>query len=75
MTEFAHFNFNEPGLDEDECLAGYRAGLDDEPEPGNDKSRSYLHGWRNGMADKGRLPISPEQREYAESHVRAQRAH
>jgi ribosome modulation factor len=75
MTEFAHFQFNEAGLDEDECLAGYRAGLDDEPEPGSDKSRSYLHGWRNGMADKGRLPISPEQREYAESYVRVRRAH
>jgi ribosome modulation factor len=75
MSEFPHFKFNEPGLDEEECLAGYRAGLDGETEPGSDKSRSFLHGWRNGMADKGRLPISPEQRDYAESYVRARRAH
>jgi ribosome modulation factor len=75
MTEFAHFKFNEPDLDEEECLAGYRAGLNGEPEPGSDKSRSFLHGWRNGMVDKGRLTISTDQVEYAKSYIRAQRAH
>jgi len=75
MSEFAHFKFAEPGLDDDDCLAGYRAGLDGEPEPGSDKSRSFLHGWRNGMVDKGRLPISAEQVEYAASYVRQRRSH
>jgi hypothetical protein len=75
MSEFAHFEFGESGMDDDDCLAGYRAGLDGAPEPGSDKSRSFLHGWRNGMADKGRLPISAEQRKYAEAYVRHQRSH
>ena len=38
-------------LDEADCVAGYLAGLDDAPEPGSDKSKSYWHGWRNGMMD------------------------
>lgn len=73
--EFAHFKFNEPGLNEDECLAGYLAGLHDASEPGNDKSRSFHHGWRNGRVDRGHAEPDAAQREYAKSHVRAQRAH
>lgn len=75
MPEFAHFKFSEAGLDEDECLAGYRSGLQGEPEPGSDKSRSFLHGWRNGMVDKGHLPISREQEEYAKSFVAKSHSH
>jgi ribosome modulation factor len=43
-------------LDEDEMVSGYRDGLNGGSEPGSDKSRSYWHGWRNGMTDKGFNP-------------------
>lgn len=41
-------------LDDDEIVAGYRYGSHGGPEPGNDKSRSFWHGWRNGMLDRSR---------------------
>lgn len=62
-------------LDESECLEGYLAGLNCEPEPGSDKSKSYWHGWRNGAMDSGRLPIDQAARNLAEEVVRRQRAH
>lgn len=44
LEEFDH-------LDENEILAGYWAGIANAAEPGNDRSRAYWHGWRNGMVD------------------------
>lgn len=64
-----------PALDSDDCLAGYRAGLGDAPEPGSDKSRSYWHGWRNGMMDKGRMPHDEAACNLVREYVRKQRAH
>jgi hypothetical protein len=75
MTEFAHFKFSEPGLDEDECLAGYWAGYRNDPEPGSDKSRSFFHGWRNGRVDGGHAQTDRDQEEYARRYVAAIRAH
>jgi len=40
-------------LDESEVLLGYLEGFDGSPRPGSDCSRSFCHGWRNGMADAG----------------------
>ena len=40
-------------LDESEVLLGYLDGFDGLPCPGNSQSRSFVHGWRNGMADAG----------------------
>lgn len=40
-------------LDHAETEEGYRDGLHGEPEPGNNHSRSYWHGWRNGAVDGG----------------------
>lgn len=48
-------------LDDGEMVAGYRAGFGGESEPGSDKSRSYWHGWRNGMVDSGRTRIDTAQ--------------
>ena len=62
-------------LDDSDCVAGYMAGLDGAPEPGSDKSKSYWHGWRNGIMDKGRLPIDESARNLAHEVVRRQRAH
>lgn len=44
-------------LDDAECVEGYFDGRDDAPEPGNNRSRSYWHGWRCGMMDAGRLDV------------------
>lgn len=38
-------------LDEAEMLEGYWDGFKGAPEPGNNRSRSYWHGWRNGAVD------------------------
>jgi len=62
-------------LDGDDCMAGYLAGLDGALEPGSDKSKSYWHGWRNGMMDKGELPIDWPATNLAAEFVRRQRAH
>ena len=56
-------------------MAGYLAGLHGEPEPGSDKSKSYWHGWRNGMMDTGRLPHDEAARNLAAEVVRRHRAH
>lgn len=39
-------------MDDDEIFEGYRDGFKNEPEPGNNRSFSYWHGWRNGRADR-----------------------
>ena len=39
-------------LDPDEILEGYYDGRGGEQEPGNNRSFSYWHGWRNGRADR-----------------------
>lgn len=41
-------------LDDGDVLEGYLGGFDGEAEPGNTRSRSYWHGWRNGMVDSAR---------------------
>ncbi len=38
-------------LDPVEMKDGYRAGLDGDGEPGDNRSRAYWHGWRNGRTD------------------------
>lgn len=38
-------------LDPEEVIAGYWDGYDGEPEPGDNRSRAYWHGWRNGAVD------------------------
>lgn len=43
-------------LDDDEMLAGYNDGFAGEPEPGNNRSLSFWHGWRNGHADRMSCP-------------------
>ncbi len=39
-------------LDEDEMLEGFLDGFAGEPEPGDNRSRSYWHGWKNGHHDR-----------------------
>lgn len=42
-------------LDEKEMVEGYCDGLKNEPAPRGNRSKSYFHGWRNGMIDKGHI--------------------
>ena len=48
-------------LDDQEMVEGYLSGLDGTAEPGSDKSKSFWHGWRNGMSDKGFAPLDDYQ--------------
>lgn len=50
-----------------EVIEGYIDGRNGEPEPGDNRSYSYWHGWRNGAADGGHRPIDQAQRELCSS--------
>jgi hypothetical protein len=60
-------------LDQDDILAGYRAGFDGVPEPGSDKSRAYWHGWRNARVDRGLAQSDRAQQLLAQEYVRQQK--
>lgn len=51
-------------LDEAEIIEGYWDGKDNFP-CGNNRSISYWHGWRNGMADGKHAEIDEFQRQLA----------
>lgn len=38
-------------LDIDEMIEGYRDGFAGDGEPGDNRSKAYWHGWRNGHND------------------------
>lgn len=57
-------------LDEAEIIEGYRDGREDAPEPGDNRSRSYWHGWRNGMVDGKHREADEAQRALAYEVVR-----
>lgn len=42
-------------LDDAEVVEGYHDGRANEPEPGDNRSFAYWHGWRNGMIDGGHM--------------------
>lgn len=60
-------------LDEEELLQGYWDGKDNEPEPGDNRSYSYWHGYRNGQADGGHKPIDAAQRALAKDVIEKQK--
>lgn len=41
-----------------EMLAGYWEGLNGESEPGDNRSHSFRHGWKNGRDDRNKSPRS-----------------
>lgn len=67
MSEFAPVRTLEDlaTLDDREVVMGYVDGLHGCPEPGNNRTRSYWHGWRNGMVDSRRRESDAHQRELA----------
>jgi hypothetical protein len=55
-------------LDLDEICEGYREGFAGEPEPGNNRSKSFWHGWRNGYHDRNGIS-DPASTALARAHV------
>ena len=53
-------------LDEAEVLLGYLEGFDGQPPPHSGCSRSFYHGWRNGMVDGGHAERDEDQHALAE---------
>lgn len=60
-------------LDDYELLEGYRDGIAGDPEPGDNRSLAYWHGWRNGAVDKGLREKDDEQAILAHLWVARQR--
>ena len=60
-------------LDEFEMQEGSRDGLNNQPEPGGNRSRSYWHGWRNGMTDAGHRERDEHRLALARDWTRAMR--
>lgn len=52
-------------INDDECLAGYRAGLGFIAIDYSQKSPSYWHGHHNGLSDRGLAEVNPVCRKLA----------
>lgn len=61
-------------LDMDEVREGYADGFNGWPEPGNNRSRSYWHGWRNGAVDGGHREKDAAQSALANAYSEYQRS-
>lgn len=57
------------GLDMDEMIEGYWDGRAGDKEPGDNRSLSYWHGWRNGMTDGGHAKPDDAQMLMAASYI------
>lgn len=53
-------------MDGGEILQGYLDALNGDPEPGDNRSKAYWHGFRNGANDRARR-VDPAQRELLKS--------
>ena len=60
-------------LDSDEVIEGYFDGRKNEPEPQGNRSKSYWHGWRNGMIDGGHMKSDAASKALAAAHLAHQR--
>ena len=49
-------------LSRDEILEGYISTKKGDPEPGDNRSRAFHHGWRTAMMDLGEMKIPDEHR-------------
>ena len=54
---------------QDEIVQGYLDGFAGEPEPGDNRSDGYWHGWRNGQNDRAGK-VDPEQTALARDLLR-----
>lgn len=60
-------------LEDAEVIEGYYDGRRNDPPPTGNRSRSYWHGWRNGMADAGHMEIDGAMRALAHNVVTKRR--
>ena len=60
-------------LDNEELIDGYYDGFRGEIEPGDNRSLSYWHGWRNGAVDGGHRIADSAQALLAEPFLKSQR--
>lgn len=60
-------------LDQTEMVEGYWDGYHGEPEPGDNRSLSYWHGWRNGAVDGKHREGDAAQAKLAHEYVEALR--
>jgi hypothetical protein len=60
-------------LDDAELLDGYRDGRAGDDEPGDNRSLSYWHGWRNGAVDGGHREPDAAQAQLAHDYLRSLR--
>jgi len=61
-------------LDDQEMIEGYWSGRDGDPEPGDNRSLAFWHGWRNGAVDFKHRQIDAEQMKIAGEFVAKGRA-
>lgn len=61
-------------LDDEQMLEGHLSAERGDPEPGQNRGRSFWHGWRTRMMDLGEIEIDDIHRELVEAFVARQRA-
>ena len=61
-------------FDTDEIIEGYFDGRENEPEPQGNRSKSYWHGWRNGMIDGGHMKSDAASKALTAAYLAHQRA-
>ena len=52
---------------ETDMLRGYWHGVNNDPEPGNNRSHSFRLGWANGRDDRANAPRAPSAYIHAEA--------
>lgn len=52
-----------------EMIEGYMSAQRGDPEPGENRGRSFWHGWRNRMIDMGQLPSDEASRALAAEYM------
>lgn len=60
-------------LDEAQVIEGYVSTKRDDPEPGENRGRSFWHGWRNRMIDFGVIPQDDASAALAKEYCEQQR--
>lgn len=60
-------------LDDAEVIEGYWSGREGDAEPGNNRSLSFWHGWRNGAVDGHHREPDEAQAAHAHDWLKAQR--
>lgn len=60
-------------LIEADLIDGFMSAERGDPEPGENRGKSFWHGWRSRMMDLGEIQSSPEHRALTEAYVERMR--